>query len=145
MKLNSILSLVVSILHYSTAHGVANVMRTDLLLIKIMWSILFLMSFSTCFYYITSNLLNFFEYPVISNIQVYSEMNSKFPTVSFCSLDWPQNAPQAEVIANYGIESYLNISRFNGLNLYYELIPAHFFLAALNYNRLEFYVSHILK
>ncbi|RNA22809.1 acid-sensing ion channel 1 isoform X2 [Brachionus plicatilis] len=70
-----------------TMHGFPNIFRTKFLPIKIMWIILFLASTSACFFLIISNLINFFNFEVVTKIRVIKKDSILFPAITICNIN----------------------------------------------------------
>ena len=75
------------ILVNSTSHGIPNIIRANSLFLKIMWSLFFILSTCTCFFYIAKIITEFLKFNTVTTISFINERQSLFPTVSFCS--WP--------------------------------------------------------
>lgn len=71
----------------STAHGISNICRLESRPLKIIWMVCFLTSFSYCSYTIVNVLVAFFEYGVVINQQVVTELPVDFPVVTVCNLN----------------------------------------------------------
>jgi hypothetical protein len=67
----------------STSHGLPNILKTDRKCLKIMWLILFLLSSSAGIYLVVQSFINYFNYDVVTSIQVIKEMPAEFPTITF--------------------------------------------------------------
>ncbi len=68
----------------STIHGLPHIFRSKHLLQKIAWSIFFFIALGSVFYFIIINILDYTEYPVITNVYKLVEHRAEFPTVTFC-------------------------------------------------------------
>lgn len=67
-----------------TIHGVPKIARNNQILVKLLWSISFIISFASCIYYITVEVNSFLEYPYITNIYTVYETKPGFPLVTVC-------------------------------------------------------------
>jgi len=67
----------------STSHGLPNILKTDRKCLKIMWLILFLLSSSAGIYLVIQSFINYFNYDVVTSIEVIKEMPAEFPTITF--------------------------------------------------------------
>jgi len=68
----------------STAHGIPNIMKSNSLIIKIMWAVFFIASTVAGSYYTIDSILDYLRFNTVTTIQILDEEKSKFPTVSFC-------------------------------------------------------------
>jgi len=87
-KFKSILKKLRENLLNSTAHGVPNIISSEKLIFKLMWSFFLVASTGGCVFFNRNSVLEFFNFDVVSQIKVVDEINSQFPTISFCS-DYP--------------------------------------------------------
>lgn len=69
----------------STIHAIPNIIRTNRILIKLMWSICLLVSIGYCFFLVFQSISNYFEYEVVTKISVVHEIPTLFPAVSICN------------------------------------------------------------
>ena len=76
-----------SLVETSSWHALPNIVRTKTLLIRIMWMICFLISFAYCSYITVLNVLDYFAFNVLVNIQMVDDYESEFPAVSICNLN----------------------------------------------------------
>lgn len=66
-------------------HGVPKVVTSEIWLQKIIWVGLIMASFVYCSMMISRNLIDYFDYPVVTNIQSIYEKEPEFPAVTFCN------------------------------------------------------------
>ena len=66
----------------TTAHGLPQIVRNQSIFLKIIWLILFLASSAYCSYLIVTSFKSYFEYNVITQIDTFIDIPSKFPTVT---------------------------------------------------------------
>jgi hypothetical protein len=85
-KSKKILATVVETLDSSSIHALPNIVKNQSYLIKFMWVICFLASNGVCFWFLTTSVMAFLEYDVVSNIHVNFVDKLAFPIVSVCSL-----------------------------------------------------------
>ena len=64
--------------------GVANLIRSKNIFIKILWIICYIILFAWCGIFLYDTLTSYFEYEVVTNIDIIREEQAQFPTVSFC-------------------------------------------------------------
>jgi hypothetical protein len=72
------------LLSSSTAHGIPNIVKTDNLIVKIMWIIFLIVSISAGSYYTIDSILDYLKFNTVTTIQVISEDQSQLPVISFC-------------------------------------------------------------
>ena len=70
--------------------------------IKIIWTISMVISLTSCSYLIIKNLFYYYEYNIVTNINVVYEIPSKFPAVSICqqNIDY---SPSSRFLSNKNI------------------------------------------
>ena len=69
----------------TTMHGIRNIVKTESLLIRIMWLICLIISTASCSYFIFLGLVNYLNFDIVTIIDTIYEHHSQFPTVSFCN------------------------------------------------------------
>ena len=67
----------------TTMHGIRNIVKTESLLIRIMWLICLIISTAACSYFIFLGLVNYLNFDIVTIIDTIYEHHSQFPTVSF--------------------------------------------------------------
>ena len=70
----------------STAYGLPNIIRSRRLFNTIYWIFFFIMSLIGASYYIYSDIIDYFNYEVITVIESKYDQPTQFPTITFCSL-----------------------------------------------------------
>jgi hypothetical protein len=71
----------------STVHGLPSVVRSQRNGLKLMWLIFFLVSFGVSIFFVVQSIHAYFKYEVVTKISEVYEYPTKFPTVSFCSIN----------------------------------------------------------
>ena len=71
----------------STSHGLPNIVRTNRLSIKILWSICLLAAIGGCSYMVFKSISDYYEHDTVTKIEKITELKSRFPTVSICNRD----------------------------------------------------------
>jgi len=66
----------------STSHGLPHLLRSDILIIKIMWICFFLICFTLSIYFIVNNINQYLKYEVVTIIDLVYEYPIQFPTIS---------------------------------------------------------------
>lgn len=85
-KSQKIKNKLISLIQDSTSHGLPNVFRTERLFFKIMWFTFFLISLAFGTWTIISSFIDFFNYDVVTQIDIVYEIPTQFPTVTFHNL-----------------------------------------------------------
>lgn len=75
------------IISTSSIHGLPKLITTDQWFLKFCWFILLSGSLSYSIYIINCNMVEYFEYPVFTNVKRVYENQPQFPTVTFCYAD----------------------------------------------------------
>jgi hypothetical protein len=104
------------LLELSTCHGMPNIVRTQNLFILIMWSFFTVASTCFCSYFVIKAILDYLKNSTITNIQVISENQAQFPTISFCGLPSFNNITLNQTI----VISIFDTITDTDINQYYE-------------------------
>ena len=70
----------------TTVHGIPNYVRTDLIILKVLWGVCLLLFAGYCAYTILLSFLSFFAFEVNTNIEILRDSDADFPAVSLCIL-----------------------------------------------------------
>ena len=76
--------VIIETAEFSTSHGIPNIVRSQSYFLKIMWLLCFLVSSGGCAYLVYRSISNYFDYEVVTKINVVAEVPAPFPTISFC-------------------------------------------------------------
>ena len=68
----------------TTCHGIPDLFRTDRTLLRIIWIIFLVVSTGACGWMITKSVKDFFEYDVITKIEIKRENEMILPAVTLC-------------------------------------------------------------
>lgn len=68
----------------STFHGLPKIIVADSWLLRIFWLLVTVPAYAYCASFIMRNVADYYEYPVITNINRVYESAPEFPTVKFC-------------------------------------------------------------
>jgi hypothetical protein len=71
----------------STVIGVSNVIRSNSLIIRLAWIIIWLGSFGFCLYLVISLFISYFQFNVRISISYKTDSDIDFPAVSVCNLN----------------------------------------------------------
>lgn len=69
----------------SSAHGLSNLVSDKSILVKMIWAVSILLSISGCLLFISSSLIEYFHYDVITNVRIRHEYSLDYPAVTFCA------------------------------------------------------------
>ena len=78
---------ITALLELSTSHGIPNIVRSNRISVKILWTICFLVSVSICSFMVFKGASDYLQHETVSKIEYITEIPTKFPTVSFCNLN----------------------------------------------------------
>ncbi|CAF0900901.1 unnamed protein product [Brachionus calyciflorus] len=94
----------------STAHALPSVFRSENVIVKIIWMILFFVGVGGCIYYVYDSLHKFFQYEVAVDVKWNEMALQTFPAVTFCNIN-PFDS------SNLGVKAYLELMlTSNGLS-----------------------------
>ena len=68
----------------TTAHAIPNIIRSKLLVLKLLWFISLLISSGGCAYLMYRTIASYLEFEVVTKISINREIPSLFPTVTIC-------------------------------------------------------------
>ena len=77
----------IEVLKLSTFHGIPRLVDAKNLIHRILWFTAILLSYSYCLYLIVVFILEYLDYPVITNLEVINEVSPEFPAITFCNHD----------------------------------------------------------
>jgi len=84
-KLKKIKNLILDCFAVSSADGLATVVKSERLLVKLIWIVAILCSLASCLYMTFGIVANYLEYRVVTKMDIIKEKYSQFPTVSICN------------------------------------------------------------
>lgn len=64
----------------TTIHGIQNIVRSDSILIKILWLVSLLASASVCCFFLSTSIINYLKFKTVSSIDVIYEQLFQFVT-----------------------------------------------------------------
>ena len=138
----------------STAYGLPNILRSKPLFNKMFWLFFLIISFSLASFYIVTDLIDYFDYKVVTVVKTEYDLPVEFPTVSFCnslsdiSFDIPESSAtfmNKNLDRDKDFESFISpifskCFRFNsGKNMTNHSIP----IRKLNFNG-QFYAFELI-
>ena len=89
------------------AHGIPKIFNSTHIVMRVMWLMITIGSASVCLLCLTKTILDFLKYPVVTNINVKSEIPAEFPAIKICSLN--------PTIQEYSLSDRIIKCTFNGL------------------------------
>lgn len=105
----------------STSHGISHIFKTNNYFLKFMWTGFLIMSCGTCCFLITSNIINYLNWEVVTKIDIVTEIPSIFPTISICSSNPIQTNSSLEFVEEVLNKSQLeNNSLFESFSIDYQ-------------------------
>ena len=100
------------ILYRTSFYGLVNIFKTKYVVTKVFWSLILVGLIGHTIKYILDCVYEYFDYQVITKIEVIGEVISLFPMVTICNLN--------PFVTEYSVEYLKNISEIN--NLTYNLV-----------------------
>ena len=85
-KKNEIIQLTRTTFESSSIHAIPNIIRNKYILIKIIWLICFMVSFSGCTWFMIKSINDYLKYDVVTRIRVKYVNEIKFPVIGICNL-----------------------------------------------------------
>jgi len=76
---------ILELVETSTAYGLPNISRSKRLFNKFFWVTFLVLSVTLSSYYIFSDLVDFYNYELVTTVKTDYDQPTQFPTVSFCS------------------------------------------------------------
>ena len=110
----------------STFDGLAKILRTDRLPMKLFWSVVLLFLLSACAYVFIQSILDYFKYEVVTTITVRQEMPAKMPAVIVCN----SNGLMTPTAVYFASQVY-NVYGVNNSNEY-----LHFYIGQIAFPRI---------
>jgi hypothetical protein len=78
-------------LESSSVHAIPNIIRSKFRSVKILWTVCFLASVGVCAWFIYQSISNYFNFDVVTNIQLDYVNRIKFPIISICLIGLEQS------------------------------------------------------
>ena len=130
--MTSIKSILVDAGQSSTSHGIPNIIRAQYNSLKVLWSILFVLSTAACSYLIFKSLSQFFDNEIVTMIEIKNDISLEFPTITVCnSLPWISTQGESFRIE---LRKKFNLSKYN----YADIEWFYFYHSFINENRTSF-------
>lgn len=84
--MKAIKKLLVEFFHETSLHAIPNILRSNHVLVKLLWLISFFLSLGFCLAIFVEKLYDFFSYAVIANVNMVFEKKPAFPKITFCNI-----------------------------------------------------------
>jgi hypothetical protein len=68
----------------STCHAIPNIFRTEYAVLRVMWSVLLLVSFAGCAFFCTRGFVEYFKFETTTRIEIRSERALQLPSILVC-------------------------------------------------------------
>ena len=112
-KRETIKKIFSSVLENSTIHGLSNIIKNDLISIRSMWILCFLLFSSICCYMMSHTIQEYIKFEVVSRVDVKYENEIVFPMITICR-DNPFSTDFSTKILTRNLErNGFNISEYN--------------------------------
>ena len=125
---------VASLLESSTSHGIPNIIRTNRISIKVLWSVCVLAALAGCSFMVIKSVTDYLEYDTVSKTEFITEIPTQFPTFSFCNINPLITNASVKIVEDllpiYGYNKTAVITSFTVLSTIFELANAHVLLNA---------------
>jgi hypothetical protein len=105
------ITILIETLTTSTIHGLPNLIRSNRKVVKILWTICFLISSGLCAYLVIESLLSYLKFCVVTSVRVFNEPSSEFPAIVLCNKNNYNNEFYEELVKN-------SILNFSSIHLY---------------------------
>ena len=100
----------------TTTHGMPNIVRTKINLVRLIWIVCFFVSFEYCIDQLVISILNYQAYGTLNNYHLIYEVPTQFPAVDICNL----NPYDGNIVRNQ-IENVNQSNHFSGGNHVYYI------------------------
>jgi len=71
----------------TTFHAIPNIASNEQIVLKLMWTLCLLASLGYCCRILTSSVIDYYEYRVLTTIEIVQESSSQFPAITICNLN----------------------------------------------------------
>ena len=71
----------------TTFHAIPNIATNEHKSLKIMWTVCLIASISYCCRILTSSIIDYYEYKVLTTYEIIQESSTLFPAVTVCNLN----------------------------------------------------------
>ena len=95
-KSDEIKSYIIEAITSSTIHGIDKIYKPRRTFLKVLWIIFFIASTAACAFFIANSIMTYFQFEVVTKVQVIYEVPQLFPTVAICSANILSNDEMVE-------------------------------------------------
>lgn len=110
--------IIISGIENSSLHGLPNILRSKLLIVKITWTIILLVFGAYSFFSASKSVLDYFSRPVVTNINVIYDRSTVFPAVTICNLNPNLTIDQMLISCTYPVPDSCQSKDFVPTNIY---------------------------
>ncbi len=71
----------------TTGHGIPNIIKTEYVCLKIFWVVVWLIGLGLTIYIVSKSIMDYFDFDIISQIQIINDRPQLFPKVTICNTD----------------------------------------------------------
>lgn len=75
----------IRLLTSTTIHGIPRVVKSNKILVRIIWLLTVIISACVCFYFIRTTFIDFCNFDVVTQTKVINAKDSEFPALTFCA------------------------------------------------------------
>ncbi len=72
-------------LENTSAHGIPRILKASGKFFTVFWLVFFLASLTSCTYFMVKNVVDYYQYEVITNINIMYDSKPEFPKITICS------------------------------------------------------------
>ena len=124
-------------------HGFPNIFRKNITSVRIMWVILFLVSNGICFGIISSIVINYLKYDVVTKIRIADKDSLPFPSITVCNVNSFVSEQSLEY-AQYLLEKN-KLVNFTDSMIIDQIFPYNFSKLYFSYNIVRLLATVQLK
>jgi hypothetical protein len=85
----------------STSHSLPRIINAKHLLMRIVWIVASLSSVSACSFLVTTTIMEYLQYNVVTKIRVFNELESDYPGITFCNKEIVQTEKGRKIFLDY--------------------------------------------
>ena len=118
----------------TTFHAIPNIASNEQVALKLMWTLCLLASLGYCCRILASSVIDYYEYRVLTTIEIVQESSSQFPAITICNLNQFDfsKLKDREIYENYKNNSNKSSDPKEEFNSY-----RNSFLASLSHGEME--------
>ena len=77
--------VIINLIINSSTHGLPNILRAKIFIIKILWIMFFILSACFCMFLVYKSIMDYLDYEVVTKIRFIREDKAEFPTITICN------------------------------------------------------------